>query len=83
MNIPSFIMTKMKKKQFSDCPFWMQLFHDAAAAHDRITQSTAQAPQLLASDDFNEVEGVLNGLSPWVIIQPLVALLHADAASSL
>ena len=42
----------------------MQLFHDAAAAHDRITQSTAQAPQLLASDDFNEVEGVLNGLSP-------------------
>lgn len=42
----------------------MQLFHDAAAAHDRITQSTAQAPQLLASGDFNEVEGVLDSLSP-------------------
>lgn len=42
----------------------MQLFHDAAAAHDKITQSTAQASQLLASGDFNEVEGVLDGLSP-------------------
>lgn len=61
----------------------MQLFHDAAVAHDKITQSTAQAPQLLASDDFNQVEGVLDGLSLWVITQPLVALLHAEAASSL